>query len=126
MCQESARCHSFGPTWGCALFMRGPYMGPAHCSYRSHVLFRWDPHGIHVLFSRDPREAAVLSNEPLYLKKLLFFHYLIIQNIFNSFLHIKIITKFCILHPHVVVLLLFGFGFLSVNSQNILELFIHF
>ena len=54
-----------------------------HCSCGSHVLFRWDPcgtcvlfkrgpHGTHVLFRRDPRKAAVLSNEPLYLKKIIF------------------------------------------------------
>ena len=80
----------------------------------------------HVLFRRDPREAPVLLSEPLYLKKLFFFHYLTIQNIFNYSLHIKIITKLCILYSHVVVLLVFGFGFPSVNSQNIFELFIHF
>jgi len=93
-----------GPTWD----PRTVYTGPTYYSGGTHV------------------RPTVLLSEPFYLKKLFYFHYLAIQNIFNYFLHIKIITKLCILHSHVVVLLLFGFGFPSVNSQNILELFIHF
>ena len=94
-------------------------MGPTRYSGGTHVGPTRYSDGTHV-------GPTVLLSEPFYLKKLFSFHYLIIQNIFNYFLHIKIITKLCILHSHVVVLLLFGFEFPSVNSQNILELFIHF
>ena len=97
-----------GPTWdpctvyaGPTYYSGGTHMGPTRYSGGTHV------------------GPTVLLSEPFYLKKLFSFHYLTIQNIFNYFLHIKIITKLCILHSHVVVLLLFGFGFPSVNSQNI-------
>ena len=138
---------SRGPTWGPCTVHAGPtyYLGGTYVKFRrdphgTHALFRQGPCGTHALFRRDPGShvgpmcysdgthvgPTVLLSEPFILKKLFSFHYLTIQNIFNYFLHIKIITKFCILHSHVVVLLLFGFGFPSINSQNILELFIHF
>jgi len=100
-----------GPTY----YSCGTHVGPTRYSGGTHALFRWDPRG-----------ATVLLSESFYLKKLFSLYYLTIQNRFNYFLHITIIIKLGILHSHVVVLLLFGFGFPSVNSQNILELFIHF
>ena len=115
-----------GPTWdprtvyaGPTYYSGGTHMGPTRYSGGTHVGPTRYSDGTHM-------GPTVLLSEPFYLKKLFSFHYLIIQNIFNYFLHIKIITKLCILHSHVVVLLLFGFGFPSVNSQNILEMFIHF
>jgi len=115
-----------GPTWDPRAIQAGPMWdtraiqaGPTRYSGRTHVGPTRYSGGTHM-------GPTVLFSEPFYLKKLFSFHYLTIQNIFNYFLHIKIITKLCILHSHVVVLLLFGFGFPSVNSQNILELFIHF
>ena len=73
----------------------------------------WDPRTVHAVPHPIQVGPMYYSDGPT------------IQNIFN-YLHIKIITKLCILHSHVVVLLLFSFGFPSVNSQNIFELFIHF
>jgi len=121
-----------GPTWdprtvyaGPTYYSGGTHMGPTYYSGGTHVGPTRYSDGTHVLFRRAHVGPTVLLSGPfIFLKKS--FHYLTIQNIFNYFLHIKIITKLCILHSHVVVLLLFGFGFPSVNSQNILELFIHF
>ena len=93
--------YSGGTHVGPTCYSDGTHVGPTRYSDRTHV------------------GPTVLLSEPFYLKKLFSFHYLTIQNIFNYFLHIKIITKLCILHSHVVVLLLFGFGFPFVNSQNI-------
>jgi len=122
-----------GPMWdprtvyaGPTYYSDGTHMGPTCYSGGTHALSRRDPRETHALSRRAHVGPTVLLSEPFYLKKIFSFHYLIIQNIFNYFLHIKIITKLCILHSHVVVLLLFGFGFPSVNSQNIFELFIHF
>jgi len=116
-----------------ALFMRVPRtikVGPTRYSGGTHVGPTRYSGGAHMgptCYSDGTHMGpTVLLSEPFYLKKLFSFQYLTIQNIFNYVLHIKIITKLCILHSHVVVLLLFGFGFPSVNSQNILELFIHF
>ena len=126
-----------GPTWdpltvyaSPTYYSGGTHMGPTRYSSGTHVGPTRYPGGTRMGPTRysDGTHVGptVLLSEPFYLKKIFSFHYLIIQNIFNYFLRIKIITKLCILHSHVVVLLLFGFGFPSVNSQNILELFIHF
>ena len=146
--QESKRFRESWPHVGPTHCLCGSHILFRWDPYGTHILFRrdpraiqagptWDPRaiqtgptrysdGTHVLFRRAHVGPTVLLSDPFYLKKIFPFHYLTIQNIFNYFLHIKIITKLCILHSHVVVLLLFGFGFPSVNSQNILELFVHF
>ena len=67
---------------------------------------------------------VLLSGPFIFLKILCFFPYLIIQNIFNYSLYIKIITRFCISRSHVVALLFFILCFHFANSQNITELFI--
>ena len=126
-----------GPTWdprtvyaGPTYYSGGAHMGPTRYSGETHVRPTRYSGGTHVGPTRYSGGThvgpTVLLSELFYLKKLFSFHYLTIQNIFNYFLHIKIITKLCILHSHMLVLLLFDFGFPSVNSQNILERFIHF
>ena len=125
-----------GPTsWALApcgprvLFMQDPC--GTHILFRwDHALFRWDPciiqvgptyysSGTHVLFSWDSPWV------PLFFKKICFFHYFKIQNIFNYFLYINIIARLCILRSHVVALLFFELCFHFISSKNIIEIFIH-
>ena len=68
-----------GPTCDPRTIQAGPMWDPRTIQARPI----WNPRTIqtgptyhlsmtHLLFRRDPRKAAVLSNEPLYLKKIIF------------------------------------------------------
>ena len=128
-----------GPTY----YSGGTHLGPTYpCTVHAaplgtHILFRWDPH----IVQAGPRTIQVGPTYysvgtrayyfvgptvgPFSLKKIYFFHYLKIQNIFNYSLYTNIIARLCILRSHAVALLLFELCFHFISSKNIIELFIH-
>ena len=93
----------------------GPPLGPTYYLGGTHALFRWGPHTIQVgprIIQLGP--AHIISWDPAwvsFLKKIYFFHYLKIQNIFNYSLYTNIIARLCILRSHAIALLLFGLCF---------------